>query len=125
MVHRKSQRCLTKMIITPTPPIVSRTGYCFRSTSLFICLFVCLSVLMIGRLREHGWTDLHEIFREDGRCGVTIGGRPDYIFGQFRETKRYRDAQHGGGVFVRSHHSLFICLSSTRTCLVRGCCHCS
>jgi len=25
-------------------------------------------------------------------------GRPDYIFGQFRETARCRDAQHGGGV---------------------------
>jgi len=23
---------------------------------------------------------------------------PDYIFGQFRETARCRDAQHGGGV---------------------------
>ena len=25
-------------------------------------------------------------------------GPPDYIFGQFRETARRRDAQHGGGV---------------------------
>ena len=25
-------------------------------------------------------------------------GRPGYIFGQFRETARCRDAQHGGGV---------------------------
>jgi len=25
-------------------------------------------------------------------------GRPDYIFGQFRETARCRDAQHGDGV---------------------------
>jgi len=25
-------------------------------------------------------------------------GRPDYIFGQFRETVRCRDAQHGDGV---------------------------
>jgi len=25
-------------------------------------------------------------------------GRPDYTFGQFRETARCRDAQHGGGV---------------------------
>ena len=37
------------------PPIVSGTGYCFRS----ICFFVSLS----ARLRENGWTDLHEIFR--------------------------------------------------------------
>jgi len=25
-------------------------------------------------------------------------GRPDYFFGQFRETVRCRDVQHGGGV---------------------------
>ena len=25
-------------------------------------------------------------------------GPPDYSFGQFRETARFRDAQHGGGV---------------------------
>jgi len=25
-------------------------------------------------------------------------GRPDYIFGQFRETARCRDAQHGDGI---------------------------
>jgi len=25
-------------------------------------------------------------------------GRPDYIFGQYRETARCRDAQHGDGV---------------------------
>jgi len=25
-------------------------------------------------------------------------GQPDYIFGQFRETARCRDAQHGDGV---------------------------
>jgi len=32
-----------------------------------------------------------------GRCGV-ITGRPDYIFGQFRENARCCDAQHGDGV---------------------------
>ena len=32
------------------------TGYCFRSISLFISLS--------ARLRENGWTDLHEILRE-------------------------------------------------------------
>jgi len=25
-------------------------------------------------------------------------GRPDYIFGQFREIARFRDAKHGGGI---------------------------
>ena len=42
-------------------PDTSGTGYCFRSISLFICIFLSL----LARLRENGWTDLHEIFRED------------------------------------------------------------
>jgi len=33
-------------------------------------------------------------------------GRPGYIFGQFRETARCRDAQHGAGFVVLSHHIL-------------------
>ena len=36
------------------------TGYWFRAISLFVCLFISLS----ATLRENGWTDLHEIFRE-------------------------------------------------------------
>jgi len=36
------------------------TRYCFRSSSFFLSLFVSLS----ATLRENGWTDLHEIFRE-------------------------------------------------------------
>jgi len=32
------------------------TGYCFRAISFFVSL--------LARLRENGWTDLHEIFRE-------------------------------------------------------------
>ena len=36
------------------------TGYCFRAICIFVSLFVSLS----ARLRENGWTDLHEIFRE-------------------------------------------------------------
>ena len=36
------------------------TGYCFRSISCFVSLFISLS----ARLQENGWTDLHEIFRE-------------------------------------------------------------
>ena len=37
-----------------------RTGYCFRTLSFFLSFFVSLS----ATLRENGWTDLHEIFRE-------------------------------------------------------------
>ena len=50
---------LPSSVITP-PPILSRTGYCFRSISLFLSFFVSLS----ARLRENGLTDLHEMFRE-------------------------------------------------------------
>jgi len=32
------------------------TGYCFRAISFFVS--------MLARLRENGWTDLHDIFRE-------------------------------------------------------------
>jgi len=37
-------------------------------------------------------------------------GRPDYIFGQFGETARCRDAQHGDGVFCAFAPQLFILL---------------
>jgi len=54
-VMRKSQFVVSTvvLILLPRP----RASYCFRSISLFICFFVT-------RLRENGWTDLHEIFRE-------------------------------------------------------------
>ena len=55
---------------------------------IFLCLYLCFFVSKITRKRL-------EIF--EGRCGVTMG-RPGYIFGQFRETARCRDAQHGDGV---------------------------
>jgi len=34
-------------------------------------------------------------------------GRPDYIFGQFRETARCRDVQHGDGVCCAFAPQLF------------------
>ena len=34
-------------------------------------------------------------------------GRPDYIFGQFRETAKCRDVQHRMGFVVLLHHNLF------------------
>jgi len=39
-------------------------GYWFRSISFFVCIFVslylCIFVSLSARLRENGWTDLHE-----------------------------------------------------------------
>jgi len=41
------------------------------------------------------------------RCGVTIG-RPNYIFGQFRETANRAMRNTETGFVVLSHHSLFV-----------------
>ena len=41
-------------------------------------------------------------------------GRPDYIFGQLRETARCRDAQHGGGVCCALAPQLVLCLSDVQ-----------
>jgi len=55
-------------------------------------------------------------------------GRPDYIFGQFRETARCRDAQHGGrrGFAVLSHHTACFCfyfsfIAIVRTAAIKHC----
>ena len=88
------------IIFTPSP-IHRGTGYCFRSISFFVYLYLCFFVGKITRKRldRFAWN-----FQR--MCGVTMG-RPDYIFGQFRETARYRDDQYGTGFIVLSHHSLF------------------
>jgi len=52
------------------------------SIDFFVYFFISFFVSLSARLRESGWTDLHEI---QGRCGLTMG-RPDYILGQCRET---------------------------------------
>jgi len=93
---------LRTFILLPRPRYVGGRGIVFER---FLCLFMCLCVSfflslfvsLLARLRENGWTDLHEILNFQGRCGVTMG-RPDYIFGQFREAAQCREAQHGDGV---------------------------
>jgi len=44
--------------IVITPPLVRGRGIVIEQ---FLCLFV---YVMSATLRENGWTDLHEIFRE-------------------------------------------------------------
>jgi len=58
----------------------------------FLCLYLCFFVSKITRkqLDRFAWNF-------QGRCGVTMA-RSGYIVGQFRETTRCRDAQHGYGV---------------------------
>jgi len=34
------------------------------SLDFFLCFFPCFFVSLSATLRENGWTDLHEIFRE-------------------------------------------------------------
>ena len=34
------------------------------SIDFFVCLFISFFVSLLARLRENGWTDLHETFRE-------------------------------------------------------------
>jgi len=75
----------TSLFITPSP-IHRGTGYCFRSISLYLCLFVCFFVSKITRK----WLDRFA-WNFQGRCGVTMG-RPDSILGQIGETARCRDA---------------------------------
>jgi len=58
-----------------------------------------LFVPVSARLRENGWTDLHEIFREGVQERMTMG----FSFGSFRRN----NAMPGAGFVVLSHHSLF------------------
>jgi len=54
------------LIITP-PPVGTGSGVLFSLDfflSFFLCLYLCIFVSLSARLRENGWTDLHEIFRE-------------------------------------------------------------
>ena len=90
--------------------------YCFRSISLyckciFVCLFVCFFIsfflCLLARLRENGWTDLHEIFRE----GVEWPW--DDVIQFSVNSDKPRDAamrNTGTGFVVLYHHSLFISL---------------
>jgi len=44
-----------------TPPPIGGRGIVFER---FLSFFLCLLVSLSATLRENGWTDLHEIFRE-------------------------------------------------------------
>jgi len=83
--------CLGPQLLNYPAPDTSGARYCFRAISLFICFFLCF---LSARL-QNGWTYLHEIFREGAE-------RPDYIFGQFRETARCRCATRGRGLLCFS-----------------------
>ena len=75
------------VVLLPRPGRYRERGIVFARflsffLSFFVCMYLCIFVSLSARLRENGWTDLHEIFREGVECGVTMG-RPDSILGQF------------------------------------------
>jgi len=74
------------IFITP-PPIHRGRGIVFDR---FLSFFVSFS----ARLRENGWTNLHEIFREGAEWPW------DDLITFLVNSEKPRDAQHGGGGFV-------------------------
>ena len=90
--HKVRYLDIFRRLLITTSPIDRVTGYCFRLISLFHRLYVSFFVSKITRKRLDWFA-----WNFQGRCGVTMGW-PDYIFGQFWETARCCDAQHGDGV---------------------------
>ena len=77
----------------------SETGYCLRP----ICLYASFFVSLLTRLRENGWTDLHEIFKEGAEWPW------DDLIQFWVNSEKPRDAamrNTGTGFVVLSHHSL-------------------
>jgi len=87
--------------LTNKPICLNRRTRSFRSISLFVCLFLCFFVSKI--IRENGWTDLHEIFRE----GVEWPW--DDLIQFWVNSEKPSDAAMcitAAGFVVLSHHSL-------------------
>ena len=63
---------------------------------IFVSFFLSFFVSLLARLRENGWTDLHEIFRE----GVEWPW--DDVITFLVNSEKPRDAQHGDGVCCAS-----------------------
>jgi len=94
-------------LLLPRPWQIGGRGYCFRSISLFVCMYVYMYLSfflsLLARLREKGWTDLHEIFRE----GVEWPW--DDVVQFWANSEKSRDAamcNTGTGFVVLSHRSL-------------------
>ena len=80
-----------KVFLLPHPQLIGGRGIDLdRFLSLFVSLFLCFFVSKITRKRLDRFS-----WNFQGRYGVTMG-RPHYMFGQFRETARCRDAKHEG-----------------------------
>ena len=80
---------LVGLFVTPSP-IHRGTGYCFRSISLYLCLYVYIFLcFFVSKITGKRLDRFARYFQ--GRCGVTMG-RPDPILGQIGETARCCDA---------------------------------
>ena len=91
------------LLLLPRPLYIGGRGIVFdRFLSLFLWFFV--SKITRKRLDRCAWS-----FQR--RCGVTMG-RPGYIFGQFRETTRCRDAQYWDWVSCTISPQLVISLNN-------------
>ena len=96
------------------PPPIGRRGIVFARflclfIYLFLCLFVSFFVFLSARLRENGWTDLREIFRE----GVEWPW--DDLITFWVNSGKPRDVTMlGSGVCCAAHHGLFIYLLKDR-----------
>ena len=94
------------MIIFTPSPIDSITDGLLFSIDFFVCLFIYLFIcFFISKITRKRLDPFAGNFQ--GRCGVTMGPRHNYIFGQFRETARCRDGNTGAGFVVLSHHKFF------------------
>jgi len=52
-------------LLLPRPRYIGGCGIVFdRFLCIFVYLFIYIFVSLLARLRENGWTDLHETFRE-------------------------------------------------------------
>ena len=49
------------LVFLPRPRYIGGRGIVFDR---FLCMYLPFFVSLLARLRENGWTDLHEIFRE-------------------------------------------------------------
>jgi len=89
--------------------LLPRPGYCLRSISLFVYIFLCFFVIKITRKRLDRFASNFQ-----GRCGVTMA-RPDYIFRQFRETARCLEAQQRDGVCCAFTPQIVIVITASIT----------
>jgi len=57
-----------RRLLLPRPRQIGGRGIVFdRLLCLYVhvCIFLSFFLSLLARLRENGWTDMHEIFKED------------------------------------------------------------